>query len=358
MLLKSGYRPGVARDGQLRLPHRAPDRSAAGSRRVGHQLRDAELHAGALRRARARDGAHAVRGAARRRRRASSAPRSTSTTHGGWDSHVLEFLAIGTSVLPIETHEPPPDAAARDDGQRVCDELHQRSHDRRGAARRRGGFEPVELVHGLELLPHRLAERACGREHGARRHHADDARTRAASRSTACSQQAAAAGADGIVGHAPRARARGSQRGVHRDGHRRPRAATGDGAVVAAGERRAVHVRPLGRRLLGARARAASGRWSSRSACASTTSRTRRLGQWFGQVGQNVEMPAFTQGLYDARELAMEPHAVRRARSRRHGGLVGVDASTRAATAGTPTSSSSSPSARRRALGRPRRGLA
>ena len=29
-------------------------------------------------------------------------------THGGWDSHVLEFLAIGTSVLPIETHEQPP----------------------------------------------------------------------------------------------------------------------------------------------------------------------------------------------------------------------------------------------------------
>ena len=29
-------------------------------------------------------------------------------THGGWDAHVLEFLAIGTSVLPIETHEQPP----------------------------------------------------------------------------------------------------------------------------------------------------------------------------------------------------------------------------------------------------------
>jgi len=29
------------------------------------------------------------------------------------------------------------------------------------------------------------------------------------------------------------------------------------------------------------------------------------LGQWFSSVGQNVEMPQFTQGLYDARELAM-----------------------------------------------------
>ncbi len=29
-------------------------------------------------------------------------------THGGWDSHVLEFFAVGTSVLPIATHEQPP----------------------------------------------------------------------------------------------------------------------------------------------------------------------------------------------------------------------------------------------------------
>ena len=30
------------------------------------------------------------------------------------------------------------------------------------------------------------------------------------------------------------------------------------------------------------------------------------LGQWMKQVGRNVEMPNFTQALYDARELAME----------------------------------------------------
>jgi uncharacterized protein YbjQ (UPF0145 family) len=29
-------------------------------------------------------------------------------THGAWDSHVIEFFAIGTSVLPIQTKEPPP----------------------------------------------------------------------------------------------------------------------------------------------------------------------------------------------------------------------------------------------------------
>ena len=30
------------------------------------------------------------------------------------------------------------------------------------------------------------------------------------------------------------------------------------------------------------------------------------FGQWFQQIGKNVEMPNFTQALYDARELAME----------------------------------------------------
>jgi hypothetical protein len=29
-------------------------------------------------------------------------------THGSWDPHVIEFFAVGTSVLPIETSEPPP----------------------------------------------------------------------------------------------------------------------------------------------------------------------------------------------------------------------------------------------------------
>ncbi len=30
------------------------------------------------------------------------------TTHGGWDSHVIEFFAIGTSVLPMPVTEAPP----------------------------------------------------------------------------------------------------------------------------------------------------------------------------------------------------------------------------------------------------------
>ena len=30
------------------------------------------------------------------------------------------------------------------------------------------------------------------------------------------------------------------------------------------------------------------------------------LGQWFGQMGRNIEMTNYTQALYDARELSME----------------------------------------------------
>jgi uncharacterized protein YbjQ (UPF0145 family) len=30
------------------------------------------------------------------------------TTHGGWDSHVIEFFAVGTSVLPMQINEQPP----------------------------------------------------------------------------------------------------------------------------------------------------------------------------------------------------------------------------------------------------------
>jgi uncharacterized protein YbjQ (UPF0145 family) len=29
------------------------------------------------------------------------------------------------------------------------------------------------------------------------------------------------------------------------------------------------------------------------------------LGQWFSSIGRNTEMPAYTQALYDARELAL-----------------------------------------------------
>jgi uncharacterized protein YbjQ (UPF0145 family) len=48
------------------------------------------------------------------------------------------------------------------------------------------------------------------------------------------------------------------------------------------------------------------------------------FGQWFKSVGQNVEMTNFTQGLYDARELAME-RMQSEAEQLQAEGIVGVD---------------------------------
>ncbi|MBY0546804.1 MAG: heavy metal-binding domain-containing protein, partial [Candidatus Obscuribacterales bacterium] len=48
------------------------------------------------------------------------------------------------------------------------------------------------------------------------------------------------------------------------------------------------------------------------------------FGQWFKNVGQNVEMTNFTQALYDARELAME-RMQNEAEGQKAEGIVGVD---------------------------------
>jgi hypothetical protein len=95
-LLSAGYRPVGLVLGKLRLPRGAPERRDVGQPRRP-QPRDAELHAGDRRRARARDGANVGRGRGARvrghRRR-----RLHERSHG-WGSHVLEFLAIGTAIV-------------------------------------------------------------------------------------------------------------------------------------------------------------------------------------------------------------------------------------------------------------------
>ncbi|HND65992.1 MAG TPA: heavy metal-binding domain-containing protein, partial [Candidatus Obscuribacter sp.] len=48
------------------------------------------------------------------------------------------------------------------------------------------------------------------------------------------------------------------------------------------------------------------------------------FGQWFKNIGQNVEMTNFTQALYDARELAME-RMQNEAVNLHAEGIVGVD---------------------------------
>ena len=71
-LLHAGYRPVALVMGSC-VYHVAHQGIRAGVPADGPERRDAELHAGALRRARARDGADAVRGCSRSRRRGSSA---------------------------------------------------------------------------------------------------------------------------------------------------------------------------------------------------------------------------------------------------------------------------------------------
>ena len=98
-LLHVGLPAGRPDDGLVRLPRGAPGHPP-GVPADGPERRDAELHPGAVRRARARDGADAVRGAAGEGRghRRRAAP---GALHG-WGSHVIEFFAIGTAIVPLD----------------------------------------------------------------------------------------------------------------------------------------------------------------------------------------------------------------------------------------------------------------
>ena len=49
------------------------------------------------------------------------------------------------------------------------------------------------------------------------------------------------------------------------------------------------------------------------------------LSQWFSSVGQNMEMPTFTQALYDARELAMGRMQLEAQQMGGRAGIVGVE---------------------------------
>ena len=92
----------------------SPTRACAAGCAGRPQRRDAELHPGALRRARAGDGAHAGRGRGARGRGRSSASSCTEGNHG-WSSHVIEYFSVGTAVVPDEgrAHDRPADAHAQ-----------------------------------------------------------------------------------------------------------------------------------------------------------------------------------------------------------------------------------------------------
>ena len=71
-----------------------------------------------------------------------------------------------------------------------------------------------------------------------------------------------------------------------------------------------------------------------------------RFWQTIGNVGQNVEIPQFTEALYDARELAMSRMQAE-AEALQAEGIVGVQLLSNCRTAGAATPPSSSPSAPR-----------
>ena len=103
-LLSAGYRPVGLVLGNC-VYHVAHQNVGTWAGRVGRQSRDAELHAGAST-TRASWRCHACRRRPRRsRRRASSASTCTSGSHG-WGAHVIEFIAIGTAIVPTKAdHE-------------------------------------------------------------------------------------------------------------------------------------------------------------------------------------------------------------------------------------------------------------
>ena len=124
--------PARLRDGQLRLLRRpGPERPADGEQGA---RRD---HAGALRRARARDGAHAGRGRGARRRRHRRRARSTRTTTRGARAS-SSSRAVGTAVVPIRDDHHIREADARAHGGRLTWRSPREARSAREPRARRG----------------------------------------------------------------------------------------------------------------------------------------------------------------------------------------------------------------------------
>ena len=96
-LLRSGHRPvGMVMGSCVyHVAHRGMLQSL---RQTGQQRRAAELHPGALRRARAGDGADAGRG--RGGQAEGIVGVQLQERSHGWGSHVIEFFAVGTAIVP------------------------------------------------------------------------------------------------------------------------------------------------------------------------------------------------------------------------------------------------------------------
>ena len=98
-LLRAGYRPVGLVMGNC-VYHVAHQSMRQSWRQIGRNLEMTELHPGALRGARARDGADAGRGRAAAGRWPGR--RAVQRASHGWGSHVIEFFAIATAVIPTQ----------------------------------------------------------------------------------------------------------------------------------------------------------------------------------------------------------------------------------------------------------------
>ena len=278
-------------------------------------------------------------------RRASSAPRSTSTTPRRWDSHVHRVLRDRHErAVHIDDARAAARAAARHDGERVrrwpftqrsrrstsCSSSRRSASSRSSSSWARAtstsaGSERRSWTANMELGDiSRMMHTA--------RHVAMRRLTRAGP--TPC-------GADGVVGDAPRDGARGSPRRVHRDRHRgeAPRRATARRGAIDTAAPFTCDLSGVG--FLGARARGLPPGALAHGVCVYHVAH-QTLGQWFSSRSgsRTWSMPAFTQALYDARELAMGRMQYEAHERGRDGGRRRGRASTRRATAGTRTSSS------------------
>jgi uncharacterized protein YbjQ (UPF0145 family) len=163
------------------------------------------------------------------------------------------------------------------------------------------GFEPVEFVMGSSFyhIGYNLSAWSQNQEMTQLTQAMRDARAAAMYRLVS---QVSDAGGDGVVGMR-----------LVVDHHEHHAEFVAMGTAVRAreqGSRWRVHGRPFTSDLSGqdfwALARAG---WAPRElvmGCCVYHVAHQSLGKWLGRIGNNCEMPTFTQALYDARELAME----------------------------------------------------
>ncbi len=303
-LLRAGYRPLGLVMGNC-VYHVAHQGLGSWLNQVGRNCRDAQLHPGTLRRARAVDGAHAGRGGEPagggrgRHGHPRAVPRRVGRAHHG----VLRGRHGGGAHLGE-----PPDHAAGPRPQRERIAPMARTSDLsidEALLLEEVGFDPISFVMGSTFyhIGYQLGS------WGQNQEMTQLTQAMWAAREDALRQiveQAQHFDADGIVG---------VQLEVDHEGHHAEFIATGTAVKAREGNYRVQYqqggpVLPFTSNLSGQDfwALLRGGYRPHRLVVGSCVYHVahQSLGAWLNRVGNNCEMPNFTQALYDARELAME----------------------------------------------------